>query len=105
MAGSLGDLLFRGCNFPSLNEPTQTPTLFLTQAVHAHTLTLIFFSLSYVVQFKLSEQQLHVFSDDSVISQANIPLTQLMFAQTGIPLGQVVLNGRVSYRHITALGD
>lgn len=32
-------------------------------------------------------------------------VTGLMFAQTGIPLGQVVLNGRVSYPHITAVGD
>lgn len=44
-------------------------------------------------------------SDDAVISRANVPLTRLMFAQTGFLLGQVVLNGRVSYRHITALGD
>lgn len=51
-----------------------------------------------------------ILSEDSPISQANIPPTRLMFGKrkekkTGMPLGQVVLNGRVSYCHITALGD
>lgn len=53
----------------------------------------------------LKTPHLRIRPDDSVIKQTNMPVTQLMFAQTGIPLGRVVLKGRVSYSHITAVGD
>lgn len=43
--------------------------------------------------------------DESAIRKVKTPLTRWVFAQTSILLGQVVLNRRVSYRHITAVGD
>lgn len=74
-------------------------------ATHTHTHTSNFLENSICPIFDSLAWRLQTPFDDSAMRQVKTLLTLRMFAQTGSLLGQVLLNGKVSYGSITVLGD
>lgn len=72
---------------------------------HTHTHTSNFLENSICPIFDSLAWRLQTPFDDSAMRQVKTLLTLRMFAQTGSLLGQVLLNGKVSYGSITVLGD